>query len=143
MLLLARINLGSKTSEILLHIGLMFFVIPKSFSMLSISSENEPIPSPCSFSHLQFFYQIHIDSDSILFWIFQSPDHSGIENEILCRFFIPEKGALMKLLEAFCGRWNISLFNYQGQVMLKDYSSSLDSQLSKSSLLLQQFLKSK
>ncbi|KAG7947660.1 hypothetical protein I3843_14G105700 [Carya illinoinensis] len=35
---------------------------------------------------------------------------------ILCRFVIPERpGALMKLLDAFGGRWNISMLNYQRQ----------------------------
>ncbi|KAG2670864.1 hypothetical protein I3760_14G107100 [Carya illinoinensis] len=46
-------------------------------------------------------------------------DGSSIENEILCRFVIPERpGALMKLLDAFGGRWNISMLNYQRQVVL-------------------------
>jgi prephenate dehydratase len=51
--------------------------------------------------------------------IFQAGDRSSIENEILCRFVIPDRpGALMKLLDAFRGRWNISMLNYRGQVLL-------------------------
>ncbi|KAG6629719.1 hypothetical protein CIPAW_14G104800 [Carya illinoinensis] len=62
-------------------------------------------------------------------------DGSSIENEILCRFVIPERpGALMKLLDAFGGRWNISMLNYQRQgqnggdvlVGLKVLSSEMD-----------------
>ncbi|GLT25782.1 hypothetical protein SLA2020_008910 [Shorea laevis] len=40
----------------------------------------------------------------------------SLENEILCRFVFPERpGALMKFLDAFSPRWNISLFHYRGQ----------------------------
>ncbi|KAE8037520.1 hypothetical protein FH972_010105 [Carpinus fangiana] len=43
-------------------------------------------------------------------------DRSSIENEILCRFVIPKRpGALMKLLDTFSVRWNISMLNYGGQ----------------------------
>ncbi|XP_030958306.1 threonine dehydratase 1 biosynthetic, chloroplastic-like [Quercus lobata] len=43
-------------------------------------------------------------------------DQSSIENEILCRFVIPDRpGVLMKLLNAFNGRWTMNLFHYQGQ----------------------------
>ncbi|KAK9999482.1 hypothetical protein SO802_019085 [Lithocarpus litseifolius] len=43
-------------------------------------------------------------------------DRSSIENEILCRFVIPDRpGVLMKLLNAFNGRWTMNLFHYQGQ----------------------------
>ncbi|OMO84054.1 hypothetical protein COLO4_22266 [Corchorus olitorius] len=39
-----------------------------------------------------------------------------VENEVLCRFTFPERpGALMKFLDAFSPRWNISLFHYRGQ----------------------------
>ncbi|KAK4607639.1 hypothetical protein RGQ29_001463 [Quercus rubra] len=47
---------------------------------------------------------------------FLACDQSSIENEILCRFVIPDKpGVLMKLLNAFNGRWTMNLFHYQGQ----------------------------
>ncbi|KAI9154115.1 hypothetical protein LWI28_021149 [Acer negundo] len=39
-----------------------------------------------------------------------------LENEVLCRFVFPERpGALVKFLDAFSPRWNISLFHYRGQ----------------------------
>ncbi|KAK1313350.1 hypothetical protein QJS10_CPA06g02288 [Acorus calamus] len=41
---------------------------------------------------------------------------SNLENELLCRFIFPERpGALMKFLNAFSPRWNISLFHYRAQ----------------------------
>ncbi|CAM8964619.1 unnamed protein product [Rhodiola kirilowii] len=41
---------------------------------------------------------------------------SSLENEIICRFVIPERpGTLMKFLDAFSPRWNISLFHYRAQ----------------------------
>ncbi|XAR64602.1 Threonine ammonia-lyase [Bertholletia excelsa] len=41
---------------------------------------------------------------------------SNVQNELLCRFEFPERpGALMKFLDAFSPRWNISLFHYRGQ----------------------------
>uniref|UniRef100_A0A7N1A940 ACT-like domain-containing protein n=1 Tax=Kalanchoe fedtschenkoi TaxID=63787 RepID=A0A7N1A940_KALFE len=41
---------------------------------------------------------------------------SSLENEIICRFVFPERpGALMKFLDAFSPRWNISLFHYRAQ----------------------------
>ncbi|KAA8518652.1 hypothetical protein F0562_016126 [Nyssa sinensis] len=41
---------------------------------------------------------------------------SSVQNELLCRFVFPERpGALMKFLDAFSPRWNISLFHYRGQ----------------------------
>lgn len=41
---------------------------------------------------------------------------SNLQNEILCRFVFPERpGALMKFLDAFSPRWNISLFHYRGE----------------------------
>ncbi|XP_057513304.1 threonine dehydratase 1 biosynthetic, chloroplastic-like [Actinidia eriantha] len=41
---------------------------------------------------------------------------SNVENELLCRFIFPERpGALMKFLDAFSPRWNISLFHYRAQ----------------------------
>ncbi|PIN08949.1 Threonine/serine dehydratase [Handroanthus impetiginosus] len=41
---------------------------------------------------------------------------SNVKNELLCRFVFPERpGALMKFLDAFSPRWNISLFHYRGQ----------------------------
>ncbi|KAB2608540.1 threonine dehydratase biosynthetic [Pyrus ussuriensis x Pyrus communis] len=41
---------------------------------------------------------------------------SNVQNEILCRFVFPERpGALMKFLDVFSPRWNISLFHYRGQ----------------------------
>ncbi|KAH9738491.1 threonine dehydratase biosynthetic [Citrus sinensis] len=40
----------------------------------------------------------------------------SVENEVLCRFIFPERpGSLMKFLDAFSPRWNISLFHYRGQ----------------------------
>ncbi|GLT75059.1 hypothetical protein SLA2020_468100 [Shorea laevis] len=40
----------------------------------------------------------------------------SVENEVLCRFIFPERpGALMKFLDAFSPRWNISLFHYRAQ----------------------------
>ncbi|WCJ34404.1 L-threonine dehydratase biosynthetic IlvA [Euphorbia peplus] len=40
----------------------------------------------------------------------------NLQNEVLCHFVFPERpGALMKFLEAFSPRWNISLFHYRGQ----------------------------
>ncbi|XP_004496176.1 threonine dehydratase biosynthetic, chloroplastic-like [Cicer arietinum] len=44
---------------------------------------------------------------------------SDIQNEVLCCFTFPERpGALMKFLDSFSPRWNITLFHYraQGQV---------------------------
>ncbi|KAK8553884.1 hypothetical protein V6N13_072816 [Hibiscus sabdariffa] len=41
---------------------------------------------------------------------------SNVENEVRCRFVFPERpGALMKFLDTFSPRWNISLFHYRGQ----------------------------
>ncbi|KAL4342401.1 hypothetical protein GQ457_08G018700 [Hibiscus cannabinus] len=41
---------------------------------------------------------------------------SNVENEVRCRFVFPERpGALMKFLDTFSPRWNISLFQYCGQ----------------------------
>ncbi|KAE8690052.1 Threonine dehydratase biosynthetic [Hibiscus syriacus] len=41
---------------------------------------------------------------------------SNVENEVLCQFVFPERpGALMKFLDTFSPRWNISLFHYRGQ----------------------------
>ncbi|XP_055807400.1 threonine dehydratase 1 biosynthetic, chloroplastic [Solanum dulcamara] len=41
---------------------------------------------------------------------------TNVHNELLCRFIFPEKpGALMKFLDAFSPRWNISLFHYRAQ----------------------------
>ncbi|KAL7170326.1 hypothetical protein ACSBR2_035236 [Camellia fascicularis] len=41
---------------------------------------------------------------------------SNVRNELLCRFVFPERpGALIKFLDAFSPRWNISLFHYRGQ----------------------------
>ncbi|KAL6337230.1 hypothetical protein AAG906_036544 [Vitis piasezkii] len=41
---------------------------------------------------------------------------SHVENELLCRFVFPERpGTLMKFLDTFSPRWNISLFHYRGQ----------------------------
>ncbi|KAI4371340.1 hypothetical protein MLD38_019587 [Melastoma candidum] len=40
----------------------------------------------------------------------------NLQNEVLCRFVFPERpGALMKFLDTFSPRWNISLFHYRGQ----------------------------
>ena len=42
-----------------------------------------------------------------------------VENEVLRRFVFPERpGALMKFLDTFSPRWNISLFHYRGQVSI-------------------------
>ncbi|XP_010933388.1 threonine dehydratase biosynthetic, chloroplastic [Elaeis guineensis] len=41
---------------------------------------------------------------------------SNVQDELLCRFIFPERpGALMKFLDAFSPRWNISLFHYRAQ----------------------------
>ncbi|XP_039131149.1 threonine dehydratase 1 biosynthetic, chloroplastic [Dioscorea cayenensis subsp. rotundata] len=41
---------------------------------------------------------------------------TNVGNELLCRFVFPERpGALMKFLDAFSPRWNISLFHYRAQ----------------------------
>ncbi|KAK7290963.1 hypothetical protein RIF29_05780 [Crotalaria pallida] len=41
---------------------------------------------------------------------------TNLQNEVLCRFIFPERpGALMKFLDSFSPRWNISLFHYRGQ----------------------------
>ncbi|KAJ8570641.1 hypothetical protein K7X08_037613 [Anisodus acutangulus] len=41
---------------------------------------------------------------------------SNVHNELLCRFTFPERpGALMKFLDAFSPRWNISLLHYRAQ----------------------------
>ncbi|KAL9260196.1 Threonine dehydratase 1 biosynthetic, chloroplastic-like protein, partial [Drosera capensis] len=41
---------------------------------------------------------------------------SAVKDEILCRFIFPERpGALMKFLDTFSPRWNISLFHYRAQ----------------------------
>ncbi|XP_078437496.1 L-O-methylthreonine resistant 1 isoform X2 [Wolffia australiana] len=41
---------------------------------------------------------------------------TNVENELLCRFIFPERpGALMKFLDSFSPRWNITLFHYRSQ----------------------------
>ncbi|KAH7424326.1 hypothetical protein KP509_11G002500 [Ceratopteris richardii] len=41
---------------------------------------------------------------------------TSVRDERLCRFVFPERpGALMKFLNAFSPRWNISLFHYRSQ----------------------------
>nr|AEQ28336.1 threonine deaminase [Lemna minor] len=41
---------------------------------------------------------------------------TNVENELLCRFIFPERpGTLMKFLDSFSPRWNISLFHYRSQ----------------------------
>jgi threonine dehydratase len=41
---------------------------------------------------------------------------SEVKDELVYRFIFPERpGALMKFLDAFSPRWNISLFHYRGQ----------------------------
>ncbi|KAJ4893259.1 hypothetical protein Rs2_20053 [Raphanus sativus] len=41
---------------------------------------------------------------------------SSVENEVLCQFTFPERpGALMKFLDSFSPRWNISLFHYRAE----------------------------
>ncbi|CAN1770434.1 Threonine dehydratase biosynthetic, chloroplastic [Linum perenne] len=41
---------------------------------------------------------------------------TAVQDEVLCRFVFPERpGALMKFLDAFSPRWNITLFHYRGQ----------------------------
>lgn len=45
-----------------------------------------------------------------------SGGRSHLQNEVLCRFVFPERpGALVKFLDAFSPRWNISLFHYREQ----------------------------
>ncbi|KAI3843780.1 hypothetical protein MKX03_017977 [Papaver bracteatum] len=42
---------------------------------------------------------------------------SNVQDELICRFVFPERpGALMKFLDTFSPRWNISLFHYRAQV---------------------------
>lgn len=49
--------------------------------------------------------------------VFQMGGRSNLQDEVLCRFIFPERpGALMKFLDSFSPRWNISLFHYRGQV---------------------------
>ncbi|KAJ7981096.1 Threonine dehydratase [Quillaja saponaria] len=49
-------------------------------------------------------------------WQFLVGGQSNVENEILVQFVFPEKpGALLRFLDAFSQRWNISLFHYHGQ----------------------------
>lgn len=53
----------------------------------------------------------------IILEIFQMGGRSHVQNEVLCRFIFPERpGALMKFLDVFSPRWNISLFHYRAQV---------------------------
>lgn len=41
-------------------------------------------------------------------------NRSAIENEVLYRFVLPERaGALKQFMDAFCPRWNITMFNYR------------------------------
>lgn len=41
---------------------------------------------------------------------------TNVKNELLCRFVFPERpGALIKFLNAFSPRWNITLFHYRSQ----------------------------
>ncbi|XP_019186655.1 PREDICTED: threonine dehydratase biosynthetic, chloroplastic-like [Ipomoea nil] len=42
---------------------------------------------------------------------------SSVEDELVCRFVLPERsaGALMKFLDAFTPRWNITLLHYRSQ----------------------------
>ncbi|CAI9097870.1 OLC1v1034383C2 [Oldenlandia corymbosa var. corymbosa] len=48
-----------------------------------------------------------------------SGGRSHLQNEVLCRFVFPERpGALMKFLDVFSPRWNISLFHYRAQVAI-------------------------
>lgn len=45
-----------------------------------------------------------------------SGGRSHLRDEVLCRFVFPERpGALLKFLDAFSPRWNISLFHYRAQ----------------------------
>lgn len=56
-------------------------------------------------------------STDIILEIFQMGGRSDVRNEVLCRFVFPERpGALMKFLDVFSPRWNISLFHYRAQV---------------------------
>jgi hypothetical protein len=49
--------------------------------------------------------------------IFQIGGRSEIKDELVYRFIFPERpGALMKFLDTFSPRWNISLFHYRAQV---------------------------
>lgn len=50
-----------------------------------------------------------------------------MEHELLYRFVFPERpGALMKFLDAFSPKWNITLFHYRSQVYLICDFSFLD-----------------
>ena len=51
---------------------------------------------------------------------------TNVENELLCRFTFPERpGTLMKFLDAFSPRWNITLFHYRSQVLILPPNSCL------------------
>ncbi|CAI9088745.1 OLC1v1023167C1 [Oldenlandia corymbosa var. corymbosa] len=54
--------------------------------------------------------------DHLRYLISLSGRLSHIQDEVLCRFIFPEKpGSLMKFLDVFSPRWNISLFHYRAQ----------------------------
>lgn len=58
-----------------------------------------------------------INWDLTLVAFAQMGGRSDVENELLCRFVFPERpGALLKFLDVFSPRWNISLFHYRAQV---------------------------
>ncbi|MCD9643406.1 Threonine dehydratase biosynthetic, chloroplastic [Datura stramonium] len=51
---------------------------------------------------------------------------SNVQNELLCRFiFLDRPGALMKFLDAFSPRWNISLLHYRAQVEVNGFRDEL------------------
>lgn len=79
-----------------------------------------PLLNACQSSGTKFY---HI--------IFQMGGRLDVQNEVLCRFVFPERpGALMKFLDTFSPRWNISLFHYRAQVSgqtLFPYSSGAGS----------------
>lgn len=53
-----------------------------------------------------------------IYFSLQMGGRTHVHNELLCRFTFPERpGALMKFLDAFSPRWNISLFHYRAQVI--------------------------
>lgn len=63
--------------------------------------------------YLTYLYVIHL----------QMGGRSNVKDELLCRFVFPERpGAIVKFLNAFTPRWNISLFHYRGQVVIPSVS---------------------
>ncbi|KAG1347505.1 hypothetical protein COCNU_06G013340 [Cocos nucifera] len=64
----------------------------------------------------EFKYRYDSHKEDALVLYRQVGGRSNVQDELLCRFIFPERpGALMKFLDAFSPRWNISLFHYRAQ----------------------------